>query len=71
MVAGPKGLSAAQVKRIHDAFATAFGTAEVKAAMAKQDNVIAPTTPEAAVAFLKSEQDRYARLVKKADIKVE
>jgi hypothetical protein len=39
--------------------------------MAKQDNVIAPTTPEAALAFLKSEQERYAQLVKKADIKLE
>ncbi len=71
MVAGPKGLPAAQVKKLHDAFVTAFSSAEVKAAMAKQDNIIAPTTPEAAVAFLKSEQERYARLVEKADIKVE
>ncbi len=71
MVAGPKGLPPAQVKRIHDAFVTAFSTPEVKAAMAKQDNVIAPTTPEAAVAFLKSEQERYARLAKKADIKLD
>jgi tripartite-type tricarboxylate transporter receptor subunit TctC len=71
MVAGPKGLPPAQVKRIHDAFVTAFNTPDVKAAMAKQDNVIAPTTPEAAAAFLKSEQDRYARLAKKADIKLD
>ncbi len=71
MVAGPKGLPAALVTRIHDAFVAAFGTAEVKAAMARQDNVIAPTTPDAALAFLKSEQDRYARLVKKADIKID
>jgi tripartite-type tricarboxylate transporter receptor subunit TctC len=71
MVAGPKNLPAAQVKKLHGAFVTAFATDEVKAAMARQDNVIAPTTPEGAVAFLKSEQERYARLVKKADIKIE
>jgi len=71
MVAGPKGLPADKVKRLHDAFVAAFNTAEVKAAMAKQDNVIAPTTPQAALAFLKSEQERYAQLVKKADIKPE
>jgi tripartite-type tricarboxylate transporter receptor subunit TctC len=71
MVAGPKGLPADKVKRLHDAFVTAFNTAEVKAAMVKQDNVIAPTTPQAALAFLKSEQERYAQLVKKADIKPE
>ena len=39
--------------------------------MAKQDNVIEPTTPEAAVAFFRSEQDQYAKLVKKADIKLD
>jgi len=27
--------------------------------MAKQENVIAPTTPEAALQFFKSEQERY------------
>jgi len=71
MVAGPKGLPPAQVKRLHDAFVAAFASTEVKAAMAKQDNQIAPTPPEAALVFLKAEIDRYARLVKKADIKVE
>ena len=44
---------------------------EVKAAMAKQDNIIRPSTPEAALQFFKTEQERYARLVKKADIKVD
>ena len=37
---GPKGLPADQVKRIHNAVATAFATAEVKEAMAKQGNTI-------------------------------
>ena len=71
MVAGPKGLPADKVKKLHDAFVTAFNTPDVKAAMARQDNAIAPTTPEAALAFLKSEEERYTKLVKKADIKVE
>ena len=39
--------------------------------MAKQGNVINPTTPEAAVAFFKSEQDKYAKLVKKAGVKLD
>jgi tripartite-type tricarboxylate transporter receptor subunit TctC len=67
-VIGPKGLPAAQVKRLHDAVVAAFNDPEVKAAMAKQDNLIDPTTPEAAARFFKSEQERYARLVKKAGI---
>ena len=68
---GPKGLPAAQVKRLHDAVVAAFNDAEVKAAMAKQSNQIDPGTPEAAAAFLKSEQARYARLVAKANIKID
>jgi tripartite-type tricarboxylate transporter receptor subunit TctC len=70
-VVGPAKLPAAQVKRVHDAFVTAFNSADVKAAMAKQDNVIAPTTPEAALAFFKSEQERYGRLAKKANIQLD
>lgn len=70
-VIGPKGLPAAQVKRLHEAVVAAFNDPEVKAAMAKQDNFINPTTPEAAVQFFKSEQDRYARIVKKAGITLE
>jgi tripartite-type tricarboxylate transporter receptor subunit TctC len=70
-VIGPKALPPAQVKRLHDAVVVAFNDAEVKAAMAKQDNFINPTTPEAAVQFFKSEQDRYARIVKKAGITLE
>jgi tripartite-type tricarboxylate transporter receptor subunit TctC len=68
---GPKGLPAAQVDRLHKAVVAAFNDPEVKAAMAKQENVINPTTPDAAAKFLKSEQDRYARLVAKAGIKLD
>ena len=67
-VIGPPKLPAAQVKRLHDAVVAAFASADVKAAMAKQENVIAPTTPEAAAQFLASEQERYGKLVKKANI---
>jgi tripartite-type tricarboxylate transporter receptor subunit TctC len=67
-VVGPKGLPAADVKRIHDAFVTAFDTPEVKAAMAKQGNTIAISTPEYAQGFFKSELVKYATLVKKAGV---
>ena len=68
---GPKGLPAAQVKRLHDAVVAAFNDADVKATMVKQGNHIDPSTPEAAAAFLKAEQARYARLVAKANIKID
>jgi hypothetical protein len=49
----------------------AFDDPEVKAAMLKQDNFIAPTSPEAALQFFRTEQERYARLVRKADVKLD
>jgi tripartite-type tricarboxylate transporter receptor subunit TctC len=70
-VIGPKGLPPAQVKRIHDGVSAAFADPEVRAAMAKQENVIHPTSPDQAAAFLKAEQERYAKLAAKADIKLE
>jgi tripartite-type tricarboxylate transporter receptor subunit TctC len=70
-VVGPAKLPAAEVQRIHDGFAAAFATPEVKEAMAKQGNDIDPSTPEAAAKFFQSEMDRYAKLVKKANIQID
>lgn len=70
-VIGPKGLPTAQVQRLHKALVTAFADPEVMSAMQKVDNHIRPTSPEGAAQFLKSEQDRYARLVSKANIKLD
>ena len=67
-VIGPAKLPAAEVARLHDAVVAAFATPEVREAMARQDNIINPSTPEVAAKFFKSEQERYARLVKKANI---
>jgi len=67
-VVGPKGLPAAEVKRLHEAVVAAFAMPEAVQAMARQENIIAPSTPEAAVQFFRNEQERYARLVKKANI---
>jgi len=70
-VIGPKHLPAAEVKRVHAAFVTAFASAEVKESMGKQGNSITISTPEAAGSFFKSELDKYARLVKKAGVKLD
>jgi len=70
-VVGPAKLPAAEVKHLHGAVVAAFAMPEAKEAMAKQENVINPMTPEASLAFFKSEQERYARLVKKANVTVE
>lgn len=70
-VIGPAKLPAADVKRIHDAFAAAFATPEVKEAMAKQGNTIDVSTTEHANAFFRSELAKYAKLVKKAGLELQ
>jgi tripartite-type tricarboxylate transporter receptor subunit TctC len=62
---GPAKMPPEEVARINAAFATAFGAAEVKEAMAKQANTINISTPEAATEFIKTEFSKYAAIVKK------
>ena len=70
MAAGgaPKGMSAANVKKAHDAIVAAFGDPAVKEAMAKQGNSIHVSTPEQAQAAFRSELAKYATLVKKVGL---
>ena len=67
-VIGPAKLPAADVKRIHDAFAAAFASPEVMDAMARQGNTINVSTPEHAAQFFRSELVKYAELVKQAGV---
>jgi tripartite-type tricarboxylate transporter receptor subunit TctC len=67
-VIGPKGMSPAAVKKVHDALVTAFDDPFVKDAMAKQGNTIAISTPEQAQAAFRSELAKYAALVKKVGL---
>lgn len=68
---GPAKLPPAEVNKLQAGIAAAFALPEVKDAMAKQQNLINPSTPDAAAQFFKSEQGRYARLVQKADVKLD
>jgi tripartite-type tricarboxylate transporter receptor subunit TctC len=70
-VIGPKGMSAADVKRVHDAVKAAFADPAVKEAMDKQGNVINVSTTEFAQTYFRSEKDKYAKLVKKAGIELQ
>ena len=67
-VIGPKGLSQANVKRIHDGIVAAFSDPTVKETMAKQGNSINISSPEQAQAAFRSEMAKYAALVKKAKL---
>lgn len=65
---GPAGLATAQVKRLHDGIVAAWTSPEVKKAMAEQENILRPSTSEAAAALFAREQARYAELVRKAGV---
>jgi tripartite-type tricarboxylate transporter receptor subunit TctC len=67
-VIGPKGMSPAAVKKVHDAVTVAFADPEVKATMAKQGNTVHVSTPEVAQAAFHSEMTKYAALVKKVGL---
>jgi tripartite-type tricarboxylate transporter receptor subunit TctC len=70
-VLGPKGMGAADVKRVHESLVSAFNDPAVKEAMAKQGNTINISTPEFAQTYFRSEKDKYAKLVKKAGIELQ
>ncbi|GHC91739.1 hypothetical protein GCM10007320_41040 [Pseudorhodoferax aquiterrae] len=70
-VIGPAKLAEAEVRRVHDAFVRGFASPEVVEAMARQGNVIRPTSPEEAARFFRSEAARYAELAKKAKVVLE
>jgi tripartite-type tricarboxylate transporter receptor subunit TctC len=68
---GPARLPQAEVNRLHSAIVAAWSSPEVKEAMAKQENVIHPSTPAAAGQFFRTEQARYGKLVQKAEVKID
>ena len=67
-VIGPKGMSAANVKKAHDAVVAAFHDPVVKDTMARQGNTITISTPEQAQSAFRSELAKYAALVKKVGL---
>lgn len=68
---GPRGLPAAEADRLQQAIARAFGTPEVRDAMARQENIIHPTSPQRAAAIFREDQARYAEVVKRSAIAVD
>ena len=70
-VVGPKGMPAADVKRINAAIALAFSDGALRETMNRQGNSINVSTPEFAQSYFKSETAKYAQLVKKAGIELQ
>jgi tripartite-type tricarboxylate transporter receptor subunit TctC len=67
----PAKMAPAEVKRLHDALVVAWTSPEVKKAMAEQENIINPSTSEAAAVIFSREQARYAEVVRKAGVTLE
>nr|WP_145545497.1 tripartite tricarboxylate transporter substrate binding protein [Variovorax boronicumulans] len=70
-VVGPARMPEAEVRRVHDAFVRGFASPEVVEAMARQGNLIRPTSPEDAAKFFRSEAARYAALARKANVSLD
>ena len=70
-VVGPRGMPAADVKRINAAIALAFSDGALRETMNRQGNSIHVSTPEFAQSYFKSETAKYAKLVKKAGIELQ
>jgi tripartite-type tricarboxylate transporter receptor subunit TctC len=70
-VVGPARMAPADVSRIHDVFVKAYTSPAVLDAMAKQGNIIKPTSPEEAAKMFRSEAARYAALAQKAGISLD
>jgi tripartite-type tricarboxylate transporter receptor subunit TctC len=70
-VIGPKGMSPANVSRVHEAVVAAFADPAVKDTMAKQGVTINISSVEQAQSGFRSERAKYAALVKKAGVQPE
>ncbi|MGY0194396.1 Bug family tripartite tricarboxylate transporter substrate binding protein [Leptothrix sp. BB-4] len=70
-VVAPARLPPAEVQKLHAVFVATFNDPETRDAMTRQQNIINPMTPEASVQFFRSEVERYGRLARKADIKID
>jgi tripartite-type tricarboxylate transporter receptor subunit TctC len=70
-VVGPKGLPAAEVRRVHDAIAAAFNDPATKDAMARQGNQINVGPADQAMPFFRSELAKYAKLAKKIGLEAQ
>lgn len=68
---GPAKMAPDVTARLHEGVLKAFAMPEAKQAMAKQENVVHPMSSADTLKFFRAEVDRYARLVKKANVTVE
>ena len=68
VAAGPRGLPAADVKRLRDAIVAAFNDPAVKEGFALRDDYLILSPTKEAASFLETEMARYGELVRKAGV---
>jgi tripartite-type tricarboxylate transporter receptor subunit TctC len=65
----PKGTPAAVVERLKNEIHKALADPEVKERLASLGAVVSPTTPQELGSLVRSEHERYGKLIREADIK--
>jgi tripartite-type tricarboxylate transporter receptor subunit TctC len=66
----PKGTPAPIVERLKTEIHKALADPEVKERLANLGAVVAPTSPQELAALIRAEHERYGKLIREADIKV-
>ena len=70
-ILAPAGTSRAVVTKLHDKFVAVLHQPEIKERLNAQGLDVVASTPEQFAAHIRAETDKYARLIKQIDLKVE
>src|SRR5688572_2607634 len=70
-VVGPAGMPRDTVNRLHREIVRAINLPDVKEKVAAQGNFVIADTPEQFAAFIRAESEKWARVVKQANIKID
>jgi tripartite-type tricarboxylate transporter receptor subunit TctC len=69
-LAGPAGMDPRVVAKLHGATVQALGNPKVKEGLSRLGVQIVGSTPEEFAAFIKEDLERWARVIKEANVKV-
>jgi len=67
-VLGPRGMSPAAAKKVHDAVLATFNNPAMKDALEKQGNIVRVTTPTEAAGIIRQDMEKYAALARKINL---
>lgn len=67
-VLGPRGMSPAAVRRVHEAAVAAFNNPAIRETLEKQGNIVRVSTSAEAAAVIRNDVDKYAALARKINL---